>query len=73
MNSRRKGEDLLPRIAPIPRSLSRTDRPGRMAPGLCRGLAEAASRIAAALGRGLTVLPVLELLGIGLLVLLLGR
>ncbi len=73
MDSRHKGGDLLPRIAPIPRSLSQTEHPGPIALGLGRGLAEVAPRVAAAFGRGLTVLPVLELLGIGLLVLLFVR
>ena len=79
MDSRPRGEDLLPRIAPIPRSIPRIARPRRaaclcrMAPGLCRGLARMTARTTAALGRGLTVLPVLELVGIGLLILLLGR
>ncbi len=79
MDNRRRGEDLLPRLAPLPRSLPQRSRPGRAsyfcrrAPGVCRGLTDIASRTATVVGRGLTVLPVLELLGIGLLVLLLGR
>jgi hypothetical protein len=69
---------LLPRIAPIPRAIPqiaparRATRLCRRAPRLCRGLTEFGTRTATALGRGLTVLPVLELLGIGLLILFLG-
>lgn len=79
MDSRPRGEDLLPRIVPIPRSIPLSARPRRatrlcrMAPGLCRGLSRMTAHTTSALGRGLTVLPVLELLGIGLLILLLGR
>ncbi len=79
MDSRPRGKDLLPRIAPIPRSIPglasprRTARLCHRAPGLCRRVTQTASRVTAALGRGLTVLPVLELVGIGLLILLLGR
>jgi hypothetical protein len=79
MDNRRTGEHPLPRIAPIPRKvpqLTTAARPTslcRRAPGLCRGLARVKTRTATALSRGLTVMPVLELLGIGLLVLLLGR
>lgn len=70
---------MLPRIAPIPRAIPqiaparRVTRLCRRAPRLCRGLTSFRTRTAAALCRGLTVLPVLELLGIGLLVLFLGR
>lgn len=79
MDGPRRGDDLFPRLAPIPRSIP-VAAGGRgvltlcrRAPGLCRGFSAAASRLAASFGRALTVLPVLEVLGFVALVFLLGR
>lgn len=79
MDSRRRGEDLLPRLAPVPRSvpLDRS-RAGvgdvcARVPGLCRHAAALWGGTVAVVGRGLTVLPVLEILGLAGLLYLLGR
>lgn len=79
MNSRRRGEDLLPRLAPVARSVARPRSSWRQGGGreaglglILRGTAIFESLLPSLL-RGLRVLPVLEMLGIAVLVYLLGR
>ena len=68
----------MPRLAPIPRSLVQNDGRTRAwsfcksAPRTCHWVGTVMGAVAAGVGRTLTVIPVLELLGIALLVLLLG-
>lgn len=79
MNSRRRGEDLLPRLAPVarnvprPRPNARQDRVREVATDLIRRGSAILLRVSMALLRGFRVLPVLEMLGIAVLVYLLGR
>lgn len=79
MDSKSKGEDLLPRLAPIPRSVSvygaqgNGQRPGESIPRLFRKMADLVHGAWTGVGRALIVLPVLEVLGLLALVFLLGR
>lgn len=79
MNSRRRGEDLLPRLAPIPRTIRQprpNAGPGRgrqFAPDLIRRVTALSATVLAALSRGLAVLPVLEILGLAVLIYLFAR
>lgn len=79
MDSKSKGENLLPRLAPIPRSVpvfgaqGERQRPWDSIPRICQGIPDLAHRAWTGLGRALIVLPVLEVLGLLGLVFLLGR
>lgn len=81
MNSRRKGEDLLPRLAPIPRhAMSAPVRGGPVREGgvcdrhgVSHRVADAIQPLAAGVRRTLGMLPVLEVLGIIALFFLLAQ
>jgi len=79
MDNAGKGEHLLPRLAPIPRSLAPKGDPAprwrisRSAPVTCRWVGAAMETVAAGLSRSLSMVPVLELFGIALLFLMFSR